>query len=386
MQATEDDVFDDQPIVDSVAGVSLVADLRLDNREELAEALAIDSVALTKLADSALLMRAYRKWGEGCAERLLGDFAFAIWDASARKLFLGRDHMGTRYVHYYRGRDFFVFSTEKKGLWAIAGAPRRLDDFKVGQRLTLDMNHVGGATLFQDVFGVLGGTIMTVAADGAVSSRRYWEPHADPSHLGRDEAYYIATYRRLMAEAVQCRLRRATRPVGLFMSGGFDSAAIAALAGPVVSAKNRKLIAVASVMPEDYRGPLPHARPWVEFCRRDMPHLDVRYVTRDGLGLLDNLEADFVRLDDARSPNRVAATAICTEFVRSGARVVMDGFGGDYTVNPTARNWLAEQLLDGKLRMVLAELRAYRRAKNAAIGRCSSMRSSGLYCPHGFRD
>ncbi len=53
---------------------------------------------------------------------------------------------------------------------------------------------------------------MTIGADGSVAKRRYWEPHADPAHEGRDEAYYIAAYRRVLGEAVACRLRRGYAP------------------------------------------------------------------------------------------------------------------------------------------------------------------------------
>ena len=100
---TEEDAFDEQPLIDRAAGLMLVADLRLDNREELAGALDIDAQTLSRLSDGAMLMRAYKKWGENCAEHLLGDFAFAIWDARSRQLVLGRDHMGMRYVFYCRG-------------------------------------------------------------------------------------------------------------------------------------------------------------------------------------------------------------------------------------------------------------------------------------------
>ena len=103
----------------------------------------------------------------------------------------------------------------------------------------------------------------------------------------------------MLAEAVACRLRRATAPAGLFMGGGFDSSAICALAGPVVTAQGRKLIAVSSVMPEDYRGTIRHARRWCEMCRRTMPHLDVRYVTREGLDIFTVMEQSFL---DRRQP------------------------------------------------------------------------------------
>jgi asparagine synthase (glutamine-hydrolysing) len=364
MRVTEEDAFDDQPLVDRTAGLALVADLRLDNREELAEALGIDSERLAKLADSALLVRAYQKWGEDCAEHLLGDFAFAIWDSPARKLVLGRDHMGARFVHYYRGPGFFVFASEKKGLWAIADVPHRLDEFDVGKALTLDLSQGRGTTMFAEIFGLLPATIMTATTDGVIESRRYWQPHADPVHLGRDEAYYIEAYRRALAEAVACRLRRNTRPAGLFLSGGFDSATIAALAAPVMAAQKRKLVAAGSGLPKAYDETRRNARKWVEACERHMPHLDVRYVTREGFGVLDNLDEWFLRTDGRSSPDRPGNNALFTAIAESGACVVTDGYGGDYTVNPRARGWLAEQLLHGRLGLFFSELRAYRRNRD----------------------
>jgi asparagine synthase (glutamine-hydrolysing) len=363
MRVTHEDAFDDQPLVDRGTGLTLVADLRLDNREELAIALGIDTRSLHQLPDSALVMAAYKKWGDDCAARLLGDFAFAIWDARARKLVLARDHMGARYIHYYRGPDFFVFATEKKGLWAVADVPQRLDEFQIGKAVTLDWSQNNGATPFVDIFGLLAGTIMTVASDGATVSRRYWQPQADPVHLGRDESYYIATYRRILAEAVACRLRRNRRSAAVFLSGGFDSAAIAGLAGPVTTAQKRKFIAISSVMPKGDEA-FGNPRQWVEACERHMPHLDVRYVTREGFGLLDNLEEGFLRTDGPSSPNRAANAALYTATVESGACVVMDGFGGDYTINPRAGGWLGEQLMRGRLLTFLSELRAFRQNRD----------------------
>jgi asparagine synthase (glutamine-hydrolysing) len=364
MRVTHEDTFDDQPLLDRGAGLALVADLRLDNREELAGALGINAGSLRQLPDIALVMAAYKKWSDDCATHLLGDFAFAIWDARAGKLVLARDHMGARYFHYYRGPDFFVFATEKKGLWAVADVPQRLDEFQIGKAVTLDWRNNGGATRFVDIFGIVAGTVMVVASDGGTQSRRYWQPHADPDHLGRDESYYIATYRSILAEAVECRLRRNRRPAALFLSGGFDSAAIAGLAGPVMTAQKRKLIAVSSVMPKGIEA-AGNPRKWVEACERHMPHLDVRYVTREGINLLDNLEEGFQRTDGSSSPNRVANAALYTAAVESGACVVMDGFGGDYTINPRATRWLGEQLLRGRVLTVLAELRACRRSRDA---------------------
>ncbi|MEI9804945.1 MAG: hypothetical protein WDN48_11395 [Pseudolabrys sp.] len=234
MRVVREDAFEAQPLRDG--DVTLVADLRLDNRDELAAAFGLADADLHDMPDSALLMRAYQKWGEDCARRLLGDFVFAIWDGRANKLVLGRDHMGQRYVHYHHGKDFFVFATDIKTLWSYPDVPRVLSDARIGQMLIHDRMPREGETLFDDILGLPGATVMTISAEGAVTKRRYWEPHADPVHENRDEAYYIGAYRRVLGEAVACRIRRTLKPPGLIFSGGYDSAAIAGLAGPVLEA------------------------------------------------------------------------------------------------------------------------------------------------------
>ncbi len=367
MRVTQEDRFDAQPLHDQVGGLTFVSDARLDNREEVAAELSISAEALRALADSALLFAAYKKWGADCVEHLIGDFVFAVWDAGRKTLTIARDHMGQRHVFYHQGDEFFAFASEIKGLWALPHVPRVLLEEKMVRHMLRDEPDDIGATDYEGIRAIPGGTILTVGADGAVSSRRYWEPHADPVHEGRGEAYYIATYRKVLAEAVACRLRRAAAPAGLFMGGGFNSSAICALAGPVVSAQGHKLVAVSSVMPKDYRGSIQHGRRWVEMCRRHMPHLDVRYVTREGLDIFTFMEQGFLTGDNRHSPNRYATHAMFAEIAAAGARIVMDGHGGDYTVNPRGQNALVRMLRKGQFRRFVTEFEAMRRHLHLSV-------------------
>ncbi|MGP0058664.1 MAG: asparagine synthase-related protein [Beijerinckiaceae bacterium] len=358
MRVTREDMFDAQPLYDGE--MSLVADLRLDNREELAVALSIGAAELADMPDSALLFAAYKKWGADCVDYLLGDFTFAVWDAHKKALTLARDHMGQRHVFYHNGDGFCAFATEIKGLWALPQVPRTLSEASIARSLLFDAPTDIRATDYEGIFAVPGATVLTIGANGSITSRRYWEPHAAQAHEGRDEAYYVEAYRKVLSEAVACRLRRATAPVGLLMSGGFDSSAICALAGPIVSAQRRKLIAVSSVMPEDYRGTIHHARRWVEICRRHMPHLDVRYVMRDSLDIFAGMEEDFLATDGRHSPNRYVTDALFAEIAAAGARIAMDGHGGDSTLNPRPRGPLVRLLRKGQFRRFVAEFMATR--------------------------
>ena len=96
MRVNNEDLFEAQPLRNRAAGLTLVADCRIDNREELAEAFGLSAADIRDMPDSAFVLHAYRKWGEDCVEHLLGDFAFAVWDSHAKKLVLVRDHMGQR--------------------------------------------------------------------------------------------------------------------------------------------------------------------------------------------------------------------------------------------------------------------------------------------------
>jgi asparagine synthase (glutamine-hydrolysing) len=359
MRVTREDSFDAQPLHDG--DLSLVADVRLDNREELAGALSIGAAALRDMPDSALVLAAWKRWGADCAEHLLGDFAFAVWDDAQKELTLIRDHMGQRHVFYHQGDGFFAFASEIKGLWALPNVPRQLLEDSLARPASYAGPPEPGASGYEGIRSVPGGTVLTVSADGTAASCRYWEPHTDPVHEGRDEAYYIATYRKVLAEAVQCRLRRATAPAGLFMGGGFDTSAICALAGPVVTAQGRKFIAVSSVMPQDYRGSIRHARKWVEMCRRHMPHLDVRYVTREGLDIFTDMDRAFLTNDSGHSPNGYVTRKMFAEIAAAGGRIVMDGFGGDYTVNPRGQKALLRLLRKGQFRRFGAEFDATRK-------------------------
>jgi asparagine synthase (glutamine-hydrolysing) len=371
MRVTQEDLFEAQPLQDAAAKLVLVADLRLDNREALAEALHLDADALAAMPDSALLLRTYEKWGADCAEHLLGDFTFAIWDGARRQLVLGRDHMGQRPLYYHHGADFFAFASEIKALWAVADVPRALNEAEIARLIARrgPRSRQPGATFHDGIFGLLGGALLLVGADGAVEQRRYWEPRADPAHEGRDEAYYVARYRAVLEEAVACRLRRLTRPAALMFSAGFDSAAIAGLAQPMLAAQKRRLLGLTQVVSPAHVGSEGDMRPWVEACRRVMPQLDVRYLLPGRRSPFDALEKHFAHYDGPAPVRHNAMQQFFSEAAAAGARVIMDGIGGDYTLNPRGHGAFARLLRQGRFGRLLLEMRCRHRVTGVPLWR-----------------
>lgn len=378
LRVTHEDFFDTQPI--QRGSLLLAADARLDNRETLAAQLSIDGEALIGMPDSAVVLAAYRHWGSDCARHLLGDFVFAIWDGETRTLVLARDHIGQRHLFFHRAKAFFAFATEIKGLWALPEVPRSLPDIEIARMLLIDRSRPAGLTRFEGIQALPGGTTLIVTVDGALTQERYWTPQAAPEHLGRDEAYYRRAYREVLGEAVACRLRRAVRPAALLFSAGFDSGAIAALAAPAIGP--RKLVCVSSVAAVPGGGGR-DPRKWVELCARHMPHLDVRYMTCDGANPLIGIEQGFLATDGPHTPNRYVNDELYRAAAGAGARVVLEGHGGDYTLNPRDVDAVARWLVTGQLRRFASEFSAQRRARRESIWKALRALLVSAFAPRG---
>lgn len=352
LRVNREDLHEAQPIV--ARDAVLVADLRLDNREALASALGIAEAGLATLPDSEVLLAAWRHWGDDCAEHLLGEFAFAIWDRAAGTLLLGRDHMGQRSLVYHRGEGFIAFASDLSGLFAAPGVPRTLNEDELARRLLMSSERIEGELLYTAIRSLPGGTTLRLAPDGSAVAHRYWEPHAPPAQTGHDDAYYLHAYRAMIEEAVACRIRRLIDPPALLFSGGFDSGIIAAIAGPALAAQGRQLPCLVSALAED--SPRRSARPAANVFR-DMPGLDIQFYVRGTETAYDDLEACFADTQLAQPPSlvrrRLGAMAKA-----AGARLVLDGHGGDYTVNAYDTALLGAILRRGEIGRFVREYRA----------------------------
>jgi len=129
LRTTPESAEETQPLTGGSEQLILTADARLDNREELIRLLDLPR-RTGRVTDGELILGAYARWGEACVERLLGDFAFAVWDATRRALFCARDHAGIKPFCYRRWRDGFAFASEIGPLLQVFG-PSRLNEEKI---------------------------------------------------------------------------------------------------------------------------------------------------------------------------------------------------------------------------------------------------------------
>lgn len=234
-----------QPVAAGADGATLlVADVRLDNREELGKGLGIGAAQLKELSDAAILLRALERWGDGAVERLYGDYAFAFWDSRRRRLLLGRDFMGQRPLHYSRGRGFFAFASMAKGLHALPEIPPAPNSETVAGFVAL-LPENGSDTFYRNIEKVQAGHIVMVTTDG-LRTERWWRPSPLSPGLARSEDYAEAL-REQFDRAVAVRLRGAGGAVASHLSAGLDSSSVTATAARLLERDGGRVTAFTAV-------------------------------------------------------------------------------------------------------------------------------------------
>jgi len=234
------------PLTDDRTGCTITADARLDNRDELMIALNLTQETRI-IGDGELILRSYLKWGEQSPTKLLGDFAFAIWDPRSASLFCARDQIGMRQLIYHHevGRRF-VFATEPVAILALPDFETPLNYDRIGDFLSNMEGADLTSTFFSGVFRLPPAYILRVDRCGVVL-RRYWEWAPEPIISLPSDGAYAEAFLAVFTEAVRCRLRNAGS-IGAMVSGGIDSNSVAAVAAKLLASESRGPLATFSAI------------------------------------------------------------------------------------------------------------------------------------------
>lgn len=316
---------EDQPLVDD--HLLIVADAILDNRESLCDQLSIEARWRAQMPDSRLLLLAYRRWGRECVERLVGDFAFVVWDAREQVLFCARDHIGSRPLYYYRVGERFLFATDIRAIYAFRDLSLAIDESRVAGFL-LWPHDPSEASFFQDVHPLPPGHWLRVERHGA-TLQAYWQPLDVPSIRYSRREEYTEHFKALLELAVGDRLN--TRyPVGSHLSGGLDSSGVTILASQLMRAGGEQLDMSYSWSPPvsahyPLAGSQRDERQVIDdICRREV--IQCHYGTTTGREYRDYLTRD-IALDG--TTDLFEEWGVMSQAARRSTRVMLSGWGGD---------------------------------------------------------
>lgn len=214
-----------QPISNERGTIQVIFNGEIYNFHELREELRQHGHVFKTRSDTEVIVHGYEQWGLDCLTRFNGIFAFALWDAKAKKLILARDHLGVKPLYYIRVGNKFLFASEIKALLCAPECPKQVELSALSQLFTL--RYVPSpATLFQGIKKLPPAHYMVVTASG-VETKRYWS-HIPELREDLSEQALVEQYQELVEDAVRLQMRSDV-PVGLFLSSGIDSGALLAL-------------------------------------------------------------------------------------------------------------------------------------------------------------
>jgi asparagine synthase (glutamine-hydrolysing) len=314
----------------------ITADARIDNRDELFDALGVPAPGRARTPDSSLILLAYERWGAECVKRLLGDFAFAIWDARERRLFCARDPFGCMpFVYRHDGRRF-IFASDIKGVLARMESPT-LNEPMLAAYLRMKTYHAEKRlTFFENIVKLPPAHTLTLTAAGTQLSR-YWSPQDAQEIRLASDGDYAEQLRLLFQEAVRCRVRSAF-VVGSHLSGGLDSSAITIAAARILRDRGQ----AASVFswspaprPETAGEEDEHSR-IDAVCRQESLHC--QYLPTTKASFVESFQRD-ITVEPVEMMAWEAKVQASAE--TGGVRTMLSGWGGDEAVSSHASSYIA---------------------------------------------
>lgn len=267
-------------------------------------------------SDTEVILASFKEWGVEGVQKLKGMFVYVIWDRQDKKMYLFRDRMGVKPLYYYLTNEFFLFSSEIRGVLASGIVPGKLDrsaliDYFSFQSFSFPDSPVS------DVKQLEAGTWMEISA-GRVEKQKYWTlGESQPQGLQLDKKTVHSQIRDLFSKAVERRLVSDV-PVGAFLSGGIDSSAVVAM-----MAEHTRPVTFNISFEEEGFDESGYAALIARKYSTD--HHEIRLTNKD---FLDEIE---LALDAMDSPSADGInTYVVSKAIRNaGLKVALSGIGGD---------------------------------------------------------
>jgi asparagine synthase (glutamine-hydrolysing) len=345
LDTTDFTVRDEQPCtLDGAQWV--VADARLDGRAELLHALAgAGEPARRDATDAQLLLHAWRAWGEDCPAKLVGDFAFAVWDEARQVLFCARDHLGVKPFFYAHSGGAFVFASALDCLRREGGVADALDELAIADFLLFEVSQEPGATVFAAIRRLPPAHSIAVSASGT-RIRRYWEVPMAQLAPARPDGEWLEEFDALLQAAVADRIGPSR--VSVLMSGGLDSPAMASVA----QRRGARVHAFTSVYDRMFADDERH---YSSLAARFMG-IPIRHRAADDYALFENYAALAFHFPEPANAPFAAADLDLYADAAGHSRVSLTGWDGDTLLAESPRPYFAALAAQRRWRALLGAM------------------------------
>src|SRR5215471_1403550 len=258
-----------QPLANENRDVWIVFNGEIYNHAELRVDLESKGHQYRTRSDTETIVHLYEQYGQDCVKHLRGMFAFAIWDRRKRVLFGARDRMGIKPFYYRWDGKSFLFGSEIKTILAHPGVDAEFDRSTLAEYLTFGYI-TGPQTMYAGIRKLMPGHTLEIREGGEPQTQRYWDLTVKVDGTSLSHNFYVRTYREKLDSAVRSHLMSDV-PLGVFLSGGLDSSAVAALTAKI---RGDKIQTFAVGYGEEQFSELPYARQVADHIHSD--HHEVR--------------------------------------------------------------------------------------------------------------
>jgi asparagine synthase (glutamine-hydrolysing) len=339
------------PLTNKTGELTITADARIDNRDELIPVLNLNGRPRETIPDSEIILAAYEKWGEQCPEKLLGDFAFAIRDKRRQRIYCARDPIGIKPFYYFCNGKAFRWASEPRPIFedrTISKEP----NLPLMCLYLLNRFDEREETLYKDIYRLPPSHFM-VLENGHIKKGQYWD--IDPNYAIRykTDKEYAERFLELFKEAIRARLR-SHGPIGAFLSGGLDSSSIVCTAQmlykeePIVNKGFQTFSKIFNKFPCDERIYIKEVvNKW---------NIEVNYVLYETT--LSDMDFEQVQHfpDVGYFASLFSNGPLLKKAQEKGIRVMLDGVGGDDLL-AAGFDHLTDLFLQGKILKLITQLR-----------------------------
>jgi asparagine synthase (glutamine-hydrolysing) len=311
-----------QPISNEDESLWIVFNGEIYNHRELRQDLESRGHRYRTRSDTETIVHLYEQYGSDCVKHLRGMFAFAIWDQPRRRLFLARDRLGIKPLYYRHDGKGLVFGSEIKALLAY---PQLRADFN---RKTLAeylaFGYIAGEdTMYAGIRKLMPGHTLMLDESGKLEISPYWDLNVNSDEGSRTRESYVHEYRERLEESVRSHLMSDV-PLGVFLSGGLDSSAVAALTARI---RNDRIETFAVGYGEEEFSELPFARAVAQHIGSE--HHEVR-ISRDDF--FQTLPLCIWHEDEPVVWPSSVPLYFVSRLARERVKVVLTGEGSDETL------------------------------------------------------
>jgi asparagine synthase (glutamine-hydrolysing) len=347
---TPESLHEKLPFTNKTGDLTITADARIDNRDELIPTLNLNGRPRETITDSEIILAAYEKWGEKCPEKLLGDFSFSIWDKRKQTVFCARDPIGIKPFYYYFNGGKFRWSSEPKAIFEDATILKEPNLTLICLYLLNRFNE-REETLYKDVYRLPPSHFM-VLENGHLRKGQYWD--IDPNHSIRykTDAEYAEHFLALFKDAVKVRLR-SHGPVGALLSGGLDSSSIVCTAQLLYQEKfiSNNGFETFSIVFDTF--PCDERRYINEVINKWNIHANY-FTYEEHLPEVD-FEQSKKYFDVGYFTNLFFIASALRDAQHKEIRIIVDGIGGDDLLAASAHH-LTDILFQGNIRKLITQL------------------------------